>query len=88
MSALAEIDAEYAKLATLTGLTQQKWQDILTLPADAQALVLRGYADMDWVKVPDRLAEVLAVLNVVGVILGVVSGGAGAVSAVAALRVL
>lgn len=84
----AVLAAEYAKLATLTKLTREKWEDILSLPPQAQRLVLEGYADMDWVKAPDTLAEVIAVLNVVGVILGVVSGGAGAVSAVAALRAI
>lgn len=77
-----------AKLAALTGLSTQEWQDFLSLPPDGQALVVRGYSHQDWVKQPDTFAEVLAVLEVLGTIAGVVGGVAGAAGAVASLRSL
>lgn len=82
------VEDHYAELQTLTGLTPDKWRDILTLPEDAQAVVLQAYRDAEWVQSADKLEAVLKVLSVVGAGLGVVSGAAGAAGAVAALRSL
>lgn len=77
-----------AKLAGLTGLSPQEWQDFLSLPPTGQELCVQGYKDQSWTQTPDTFAEVLAVLAMIGSIAGVVGGVAGAASAVAALRAL
>lgn len=80
------VDDCFAELATLTSLDAAEWRDILSLPPYGQRLALQAYRDADWRKEPDRLAAVLAVLEIIGKIAGAVSGVAGAASAVAALR--
>ena len=78
----------YAQLSTLTGMTEEKWRDILALDPDGQALVLRTYREASWAKSPDTLSAVLNVLTIASTVLSVVSGGEGAITAIAALKTL
>jgi hypothetical protein len=82
------LNVQLASLYTETGITPAKWLDILRLPQSAQQIVLQDYKDADWVVQPNKLAAVIGALGVIGTILGVVSGGAGAVTAIAALKTL
>lgn len=84
--AVSAADDAFAELVTLTGLSAQEWQDVLSLPPVGQQLALRAYRDADWRTSPDTFQKVLDVLGVIGQIAGVVGGVAGAAGAVAALR--
>jgi hypothetical protein len=77
-----------AKVATLTGMSTQELQDFLSMTPAMQLQAVQTYAGADWVKNRDTLADVISVLEVVGTLAGVVSGVAGAVTAVDALRSL
>jgi hypothetical protein len=79
-------DDYLVQLAQLTTLTAEQWADFLSLSPDDQALAAQGYAACSWVQEPNRFAQVLAILEVVGTIAGVVSGVAGAGSAIVALK--
>ncbi len=85
---MPEVDDLFAELATLTSLSRQEWEDVLSLPPGGQEIALRAYRDADWREDPDTLGKVLAVLEAVGKVAGVVGGVAGAAGAVAALRSL
>lgn len=84
------LEDAYAELVRLTHISQEEWQDILTLPEAAQALVLQGYKDCDWaVPSSSTLVEVIAVLEIIGGVVGVAAGIAGGVpTVIAALRAL
>ena len=71
-----------AELATVTHLSQQEWQDFLSLPPNAQELCIQGYSQQSWTQAPDTIGRVLAILGIIGTVAGVVSGVAGAASAV------
>ena len=82
---MSEADDAFAELSTLTGLSRQEWEDILSLPIPGQRLALTAYRDADWRTDQHVFSKVLAVLEVIGTIAGIVGGTAGAVSAVHAL---
>jgi len=88
MPAQLTADEAFAELVTLTGLSAQEWQDILSLPPIGQRIAIQAYRDADWRQAPDTFQKVLDVIGVIGTIAGVVGGVAGAASAVAALRSL
>ena len=73
-------------LATKTGMSPTDWSDFLQCTADQQRALVRAYSDMSWTKSRDTLNDVLAVLQVLGTVAGVVSGVGTAISVIAALR--
>jgi hypothetical protein len=77
------VEENLAKLTTLTGLSQQEWTDFMTCTPEQQEFLAKGYAKLEWVKNPDTLTEVIAVLTVLSTIAGAVTGIAGAVGGVA-----
>ena len=80
-------DDLFVELTSLTSLSREEWERILSLPPDLQALTLENYRDQDWTGPGTSTGDrVLAILVVLGTIAGVVSGVAGAAGAVAALR--
>ncbi len=83
-----KVSALLAKAATLTGLSTQELQDFLSMTPEMQKQAVQTYADADWVKNRDTLADVISVLQIIGTIASVVSGVAGAATAVQALRSL
>jgi hypothetical protein len=77
-----------AKVATLTGMSVQEVQDFLSMTPAMQNQAVATYAGADWVKNRDTLADVISVLEVIGTLASVVTGLAGAATAVNALRSL
>lgn len=73
--------------ATKTGMTRAEWSDFLQLEPAAQAAVAQAYRDQSWTQDANLFAEILAILIVAGSVAGAVSGIAGAVTALQALRV-
>jgi hypothetical protein len=76
----------FAELSTLTSMSWGEWNDFLACDHDQQTLIVQGYRDMTWAKSPDTLAQVISILSIIGTLAGVVTGVAGAASAVATLR--
>jgi hypothetical protein len=88
MGAGVTTDEALVVLSLKTGLTEADWGDFLAATPAEQAVIAKSYADSDWTRAPDRLAEVLAILGVLVQIAGAVSGISGAIGAVAALKAL
>ena len=89
MSSLNPTTDEYfAQLTLLTKMNPKEWNDFLTCTPEEQAVIAKGYADMNWVQSPDVFAKVLEILAVIGSIAGVVSGVAGAAGAISALKAI
>ncbi len=79
------LDDLFAQLATLTSMNPDEWRDFVACTPAQQALIVQGYRDQDWVKSPDVLAKVLAVLGVIGTIAGTAAGVASAIGAIKSL---
>lgn len=69
----------------VTGGSDQDYADILSLPADKQRGVLETYRDAVYDAPADKVAGLLAALEVVGAVVGAVSGVTGAVGGVLGL---
>lgn len=85
----AALDRQFAELEAITGLSVAQWQDILTEEPQDQAEIITGWKALDtigWTERPDRLAQVVAILEAIGTAAGIVGNVEGAVSAVNALR--
>ena len=83
----AEADA-YARLKTVTRRSEEKWQDVLSLPEPIRTETLQGWLEEgdDWVQNPNYFAIVLdAVETIVSVAAGVGSL-ASAGTAIAGLK--
>jgi hypothetical protein len=77
-----------AELEALTGLPLQWYLDAMTLPPDdmRQAMAdAKALGKMSWATIPDRAERVMAILNVVGTVVGV---GAAVIGFGQALRSL
>jgi hypothetical protein len=73
-------DDLFLELSRLTNLDRARWEEILSLPPDLQALDLANYKDCDWTRPgTSTFEDVLKVLETGGAI-------AGAIGAIAALR--
>jgi hypothetical protein len=81
-------DALHAALETATGAetSAQQWEDFCSLPPDVQVFVAKGWLRLKWIKKPDVVAEILAILGPAAMIAGDVAGVGGAVGALQALR--
>jgi hypothetical protein len=84
MSSVDEARA-FAELVTLTGCPEAKWRDLLSLPQAAQEIVLQDYRDCSWVTPGDSMQAVLAVLQVLGQVVGFATGAATLGAAIRAL---
>lgn len=73
-------------LSANTGMKPSDWLDFLTATPDQQALMAKGYADLDWVAQHSTFTTVLNILTIMGTIAGVVTGVAGAAQSLAALK--
>ncbi len=85
------LDDQFAIIEQNSGISAAEWQDLLTLPpADLTQAIADWVAlgKMTWTKSPSALGAVLDALAIIGTIAGVVSGVAGAATAVAALKAI
>jgi hypothetical protein len=84
----AATDMHFAEIATISGMSSQEWQDVLTEDPADQAILVAGWMTlgrMSWAAQPDKFARVIELLEVIGTIAGVVGGVAGAIGALRAL---
>jgi len=89
MSAPKPLADAYAELASLTpGMTVADWHDFTSLPPDAQGAALAAYRAQGWAPPPDVVGKMLQILGVAVQVAGDVTGVAGAVGALAALKSL
>jgi hypothetical protein len=81
-------DALHAALETATGAetTAQEWADFCSLSRDDQAFAAKGWLRLKWIKKPDVVANILAILGPAAQIAGDVAGIGGAVGALLALK--
>ena len=80
MLAMTEDDL-VVRLTELTGMSPQDIRDVLSLPPDAQAAVVKTYADQSWAQSKDTLGAIISALETAGA----VAGAASAIVAFAAL---
>ena len=83
-------DALHAALETATGAetTAQQWADFCSLPKDDQVFAAKGWLRLKWIKKPDAIVNVLAILGPAAQIAGDVAGIGGAVGALLALKAI
>ena len=79
-------DELVALLLSEFGMTREDASDFLSCTGPQQQAMARGYRRSAWGQQPDRWALFLAIVNVLVTIAGVVSGLAGAGSAVLSLK--
>ncbi len=83
-SGVSELDDRLAELEIVSGKPASVWLDTLTLPEPIRTETIRERLEDDWVRLPDRLAQALAILELAETVAGAVSGFAGAAGAVRA----
>jgi hypothetical protein len=76
---------QVAAITQKTGITVDELNDLAMMKKADQALVVKGYQDMDWVKDKSVLAEVIAGLAAVVPIMGDVGTVAGGILGVITL---
>lgn len=81
-----ELLVELAAVCPIAPL--EKWQEIRTLPAFQQENIVAGWAAAQFTAPPDWVDPTLKVLGIIGTVAGVVTGLAGAETAIAALKSL
>lgn len=79
-------DEALTVIVKTTGMSREELSDFLACSPADQALLARSYADQDWAKQGSAWTTVIAAFEVLATVAGVVSGVAGAASAVVALR--
>jgi hypothetical protein len=80
------VASQIAKLVMLTKISAQRWNDFLACTATQQALIVKTWEDISWVKDPSIWPEVVAAIGIILTVANVVSGLAGAASAVVVLK--
>jgi hypothetical protein len=85
-------EAEFALVEEQSGIGAQEWKDLLTLPTpEAQKEAIDDWVAlgrMSWAQQANVGSAVLASLEVIGTIAGVVSGVGGATNAIKAFGAL
>ena len=79
-------DELFAILLSEFGMSREEALDFLSCTREQQEAMARAYRNSSWGQRPDRWALFLAVVNILVTVGGVVSGLAGAGSAVLALK--
>lgn len=79
-------DELFAILLSDFGMSRDDAADFLSATPSQQEAMARGYRRSSWGRQPDRWALFLAIVNILVTVGGVVSGLAGAGSAVLALK--
>lgn len=74
-------DQAYVALSTKTGMSPDEWRDFLSCSPDQQKVLARVYAEQNWAKSRDTLADVIGIFETAGAI----AGAASAIVAFAAL---
>lgn len=86
MPAQVSADELFAELSALTLMDEGEWRDFCSLPPAGQAIAAQIYRDASWTKSESVLPRVLAILETLGQIAGAITGIAGAVGAVIAIK--
>jgi len=82
---MTDFDDALVAVATKTGMTPGEWRDFFSCTPAQQRLVALTYRDADWVRDPDRFAEVVSLLATLTTVAGAVSGVGSAIEVIRAL---
>jgi len=83
-----EAAAKVAELTDITGLSEAELSSIWAQPAPDQAILFADWqalGKLSWAQKPDTLSKVMAILGILGTIVGVASGVEGAVGGAAGM---
>ncbi len=91
MPPAVDVDALFAEGSSITGLSVPQLQDWMSEEPADQIDILNGWRTLDkmtWTTTPTAVDRLIVIFEALASVAGVVSGIAGATSAVAALRTL